>query len=66
LDHGVTVARGTAREILMQAELLREHGLVLPEAADIACRLRAGGVPIAGDLLTPGEVEEALWQVLPH
>jgi energy-coupling factor transporter ATPase len=66
LDHGVTVAHGSAREILVQAELLHEHGLVLPEATDIARRLQARGVPIAGDLLTAGEVEEALWQVLPH
>jgi len=66
LDQGRTVASGPAREILTQAALLEPRGLALPEATEVAQRLEARGVAIATDLLTPREVEEALWQALPR
>lgn len=66
LDQGRTVASGPAREILSQAALLEPRGLAWPEATEVAQRLKARGIPIAPDLLTPREVEEALWQALPR
>ncbi|MHB1317061.1 MAG: ATP-binding cassette domain-containing protein [Anaerolineae bacterium] len=66
LNQGRTTAQGSVRKVLGQADLLEASGLDLPEAAEIARRLIARGVPIPGNLLTAHEVEEALWQVLPH
>ncbi len=66
LDQGRTVATGPSREILSRAELLESRGLALPEATEVAQRLKAQGLAIDAGLLTPREVEEALWQALPH
>lgn len=66
LDRGRTVASGAVREVLTQTALLEPRGLALPEATEVAQRLRARGVAIAPDLLTPHEVQEALWQALPR
>lgn len=66
LDGGRTTMRGSVREVLTRGDLLEASGLLLPEATTISQRLKASGVPLAGDLLTAREVEEALWQVLPR
>jgi energy-coupling factor transport system ATP-binding protein len=66
LDRGRTTTQGSVRQVLVQGDLLQNSGLLLPEATEIAQRLKARGVPIPGNLVTAQEVEEAVWQVLPH
>ncbi len=63
MNDGKCVARGTPRELFKQAEYLKELGLTVPVATDIAHRLNKRGVDIPCNLLTMEELTEALCQL---
>jgi energy-coupling factor transport system ATP-binding protein len=52
MSGGKKVLEGTPREIFSQTELIRELGLALPTASDIAYRLRNDGVLLKTDILS--------------
>lgn len=58
---GEIVTEGGPREIFMQAELLEECRLCVPEITKIAIRLGEEGVPVPPDILT--EQELAHWLI---
>ena len=64
LDHGRTVMAGATREIMVRGEALSALGLASPPAQTIVRELAAGGLPIAGEAITPREAEEAIWQAM--
>ena len=51
---------GTVSEIFAEPELLYEAGLAMPAVFTIAERVRAGGVPLSGELYTVEGLKEAL------
>lgn len=53
---GTVVMDGTPREIFSQTERVRELGLEIPLAADLAQRLRRGGYDLPKDILTDEEL----------
>ena len=53
---GTVVMDGTPREIFSQTERVRELGLKIPLAADLAQRLRRGGYDLPKDILTDEEL----------
>ena len=64
LNRGRTILAGSCREVLAQDKPL--PGLGLPAGAEIARALRNTGWPLPAGLLTPVELEEALWQAMQH
>ena len=61
LDRGRLCLCGTPREVFSQADRLREMGLTLPAATQLAERLREGGLPLPAGILTCDELAEALF-----
>lgn len=61
LADGRTVLSGPVREVFREDEALRELGLGLPQAAELAGVLRARGFALPGDIITADEAVEALW-----
>lgn len=66
LNQGRTLASGPTREILTRFEELEALGLAAPSATAAARALRQAGIAVAHDVLTPAEVEEALWRTMTH
>lgn len=64
LYEGKTLAAGPVREIFARVEELEALGLAAPSASEITRALRRAGLDVAGDALTPDEVEEALWRTM--
>ncbi len=62
MDGGRIAAEGTPAEIFADAALLRRTGLELPPAAKLADMLRARGVMLDGDVLTPERCTDALYR----
>lgn len=60
LADGCIAQQGTPRELFAQYERLAELGLGLPTVSAIARGLRERGLPVPADLLTTGELVEAL------
>ncbi len=60
LARGQAVLDGTPREIFARADRLRELGLTLPEAADMALRLKAAGLPLPEGILSRDELAAEL------
>lgn len=54
---------GKPRDIFCQVEALKELGLSVPFAAELAHRLRNQGIPIAGDVITMEELAEQVVQM---
>jgi energy-coupling factor transport system ATP-binding protein len=61
LSEGQTVLSGPVREVFRQEQRLRELGLGVPAATELAGALRDRGVPLAGDVLTIDDAVEAMW-----
>jgi ABC-type multidrug transport system ATPase subunit len=60
MDEGRKVMDGTPAEVFRRVEELRKIGLDVPLAASLAHRLRARGVPLAGDILSDADLREAI------
>lgn len=60
LDHGRLVMDAPPREMFRHARKLRALGLEVPLAVELRDRLRAAGVALPEDLLTPAELVAAL------
>lgn len=60
LDHGRLVMNAPPREVFRHARELRALGLEVPLAVELRDRLRAAGVALPEDLLTPAELVAAL------
>ena len=61
LAGGKTVLSGTVREVFREADRLRELGLGVPAATELAGALRSRGVPLRADVLTIDDAVEAMW-----
>ena len=58
---GRTVLSGTVRDVFREGARLRDLGLGVPAAAELARALRDRGVTIERDVLTIGDAVEAMW-----
>lgn len=61
LADGKTVMSGPVREIFREERRLRELGLGVPAATELAGALRERGVALRGDVLTIDDAVEAMW-----
>lgn len=64
MNKGTIVMDGTPREIFMRGEELRAMGLDVPEAAQLAARLREKGFDVPGDAYLPGELLDAIKRIV--
>lgn len=64
IDDGRVILDGTPREVFTHVEELRAVELDVPQPTELCARLRAAGVPLAADILTPEECVEALAPLL--
>lgn len=62
MDEGKIAADGTPKEVFSQVEMLKELGLEVPPAAELAYKLRKEGVPIRDQIITKEELVEELCQ----
>lgn len=60
MDGGKPVLEGTPREVFSQVERMQSLRLDVPQATELAWRLRRAGVPIESDALTEEECAGAL------
>ena len=60
MDEGKIAADGTPKEVFSQVEMLKELGLEVPPAAELAYKLRKEGVPIRDQIITKEELVEEL------
>ena len=60
MSHGEMVLTGTPREVFMHRDLLTSIGLGVPQAAELAYRLRSQGYAIPDGLYTLDEVKNAI------
>jgi len=61
LADGKTVLSGPVRDVFRQEGRLRELGLGVPAATELAGALRDRGVALGGDVLTIEDAVEAMW-----
>jgi energy-coupling factor transport system ATP-binding protein len=61
LADGKTVLSGPVREVFREGDRLRELGLGVPAATELAGALRDRGVALPGDVLTIDDAVEAMW-----
>ena len=59
---GALVMDGTPREVFADVDRLKELGLDVPVASEVAHDLRAAGIPLREDIITDEELGEALCQ----
>lgn len=64
MNHGQVLLDGTPRQVFSQVELLKSHGLDVPQSTELCYELRRAGIPIQGDVLTPEECVQALERLL--
>nr|WP_300305686.1 energy-coupling factor transporter ATPase [uncultured Anaerostipes sp.] len=62
MNEGKIAADGTPKEVFSQVEMLKELGLEVPPAAELAYKLRKEGVPIRDQIITKEELVEELCQ----
>ena len=60
MDHGKVVMKGTPREIFSQVETLKAYRLDVPQVTLLAHELKESGVDVPDDVLTTGELVDAL------
>ena len=64
MDEGKVVLDGTPREVFAQGERLIDLGLDVPQPTSLCAALRAAGVDVPADLLTPEECAEAILKLI--
>lgn len=64
MDSGAVVMDGTPRKVFSDVERVQAYGLDVPQATELAYRLRRQGVPLPADILTVEECVEALSEVM--
>ena len=60
MKNGVKLQEGTPREIFTQVDTLKDLGLDVPVAAEVASKLIQKGVDIPNDIITNDELGDAL------
>ena len=60
MKNGVKLQEGTPREIFTQVDTLKDLGLDVPVAAEVASKLIQNGVDIPNDIITNDELGDAL------
>ena len=60
MSEGKVALMGTPREVFSQGDRLREMGLDVPQAVELAEALRARGIPVPQGTYLPGEVAKAI------
>ncbi|MEG1426337.1 MAG: energy-coupling factor transporter ATPase [Oscillospiraceae bacterium] len=55
MDSGTILTQGTPREVFQNVELLKRHQLDVPQATELACKLRAAGINLGGSPLNTKE-----------
>ena len=64
INDGRVALDGTAREVFSRTAELHSMGLESPQGVELVAELRAAGIDIAGEVLTAGECEAAIAQLL--
>ncbi len=64
MDEGNILTEGTPREVFSQVELLKQHHLDVPQATELAYRLRAYGCGIPDGILNEEECVGALYVLI--
>ena len=65
MDDGKIIADGAPQQVFAQEKLLRSVGLDVPQTEQLLLALRARGVDIPTDALTPGQCARLLRQYIP-
>ncbi len=60
VNHGEVQMDGTPRDVFKHVEELKNMGLDVPAAAEIAYKLRQKGIPLPDDIITKEELGDAL------
>ena len=60
MDHGHVVMSGKPRQVFTQVDRMKELGLDVPQATELAWRLRKRGIMVPQDIMTMEEMTEAL------
>lgn len=63
VNHGEVKMDGTPRDVFKHVEELKQMGLDVPAAAEIAYKLRKKGIPLPDDIITKEELGDALCQL---
>lgn len=63
VNHGEVKMDGTPRDVFKYVEELKQMGLDVPAAAEIAYKLRKKGIPLPDDIITKEELGDALCQL---
>lgn len=64
MDSGKILTQGTPEEVFSEVELLKKHRLDVPQASELAYKLRGCGVKIDKIPLSVEECADKLWEVL--
>lgn len=64
MDSGKVLTQGTPEEVFSEVELLKKHRLDVPQASELAYKLRGCGVKIDKIPLSVEECADKLWEVL--
>ncbi len=60
MDRGSVVLSGSPREVFSQVDRMKELGLDVPQATELAWRLRKHGIAVRADVMTMEEMTEEL------
>lgn len=60
MDSGKVLVEGVPREVFSHVELLKQHELDVPQATELAYRLRAAGLPVPEGILNEVECVQAI------
>lgn len=60
MDHGHVVMSGKPRQVFTQVDRMKELGLDVPQATELAWRLHKRGIMVPQDIMTMEEMTEAL------
>lgn len=63
MDHGKVAMSGTPKEIFANVDAMKELGLEVPHATELAYELRKEGMPLPETIITKEELVEALCQL---
>jgi energy-coupling factor transport system ATP-binding protein len=64
MDEGRVVLSGSTREVFSQPELMRQHGLGVPQVTEVMHELVARGLPVETIAVTVDEGVEEAWKIL--